>query len=141
MGKLIIGNNNTSTGVTDIVALGVSDRDFTSADEGKIFLGDNVEIDENGILQGPTSPTYTSEVAGFATTALKKVYFVDCSSLSITATITTDLNEYVFVKTDATANTLDLTPDSGLINGAASFSLTAQYQKVTVVYDGTNYYV
>lgn len=140
MPKLVIGNNVTSQGVTNLVALGVSDRDFTSEDEGKIFLGESVEIDENGILQGPVSPAYATVSSGFATTAQEQNYFIDCTAGAILGTITNDLNEYTFTKVDATVNTTTLTPLSGLINGAANYTLSTQRQTITVKWDGTNWY-
>jgi hypothetical protein len=39
------------------------------------------------------------------------------------------------------ANTVTITPPSGTIDGAASKVLTVQYQSITVVCDGTNYFI
>lgn len=139
---IIIGDNNKlEHEFEQLTAIGVNDRTFTEADDGKIFLGENVEIDENGVLQGTMSPASGIETSNFVTIAARKNYFCNAAALNIVVTLNGALAEYTFVKTDGTANTITLTPSSGLINGAASFVLTTQYQKVTVIYDGTNYYV
>lgn len=141
MGKLIIGNNIQSEGVTDLIVLGKSDAEFTSDDEGKIFLGPSAVINPTGELEGTVSPNGITISSGDTTTAANKLYFCDGTSGAFTLAITDSLNEYIVVKVDASANAITLQPDTGLINGAASYPLTTQYQKVTVIYDGTNFYV
>lgn len=140
-GKLIVGSNNQVPSGVNVIAIGVSDREFTSDDEGKIFLGDDVTISDDGVLSAAISPPTGSHTTNFSTIPGRRIYFVDATSGNVTVTLTDDLNEYTFIKTDASANTVILDPASGNINGAGTYTLTTQYQKVTVVYDGTNFYV
>lgn len=44
-----------------------------------------------------------------------------------------------FVKTNAEANNITITPPSGTINGAASYVLTTRYRSVEIVWDGTSF--
>ena len=71
----------------------------------------------------------------------------DCTSNNIAIAIpasstATDSNRYEIKKIDSTANTVTITPDSpATIDGAASLTLTAQYETVTIVSDGTNWHI
>lgn len=44
-------------------------------------------------------------------------------------------------KTDSSTNTVTITPPSGTIDGESSVILSVQYQSVTIVCDGTNYFL
>ena len=49
---------------------------------------------------------------------------------------------FIFVKTDASANALTVTPNGAeTINGAATFLVSNQYQVVALFSDGTNWFV
>ena len=45
------------------------------------------------------------------------------------------------IKIDATANTVTLTPISGLINGATTKVISAQYTNIVSQSNGTNYFI
>jgi len=47
----------------------------------------------------------------------------------------------VIKKIDSSANTVTVLPTSGTIDGAASKVLFSQYQSVTIVCDGSNYFI
>lgn len=68
--------------------------------------------------------------------ANQHIVLVNCGAgnRTITIPLSTDVltREYVFVKTDATANTLTIAPTSGTINGAASLVLTQQFETATI---------
>jgi hypothetical protein len=141
LGKLIIGDNiQVDQAVTDLVVIN-NEGEYDSTDEGKIFLGATAVVNPAGEIEGVVSPRGITISSGDTTTALNKNYFCDASGGAFVLALSDDLNEYTAVKIDATVNTVTLQPSSGLINGAASYTLTAQYQKVTIIYDGTNYYV
>ena len=71
------------------------------------------------------------------------VVLADATSGAINMTLPTPLSGQVitFKKTDSSANTVTITPPSGLIDGAGNKVLTVQYQSITVVCDGTNYFI
>jgi hypothetical protein len=48
---------------------------------------------------------------------------------------------FTIKKVDAAAFAATVTPAAGLIDGAANFSVSAQYKYVTAVSDGTNYLI
>lgn len=48
---------------------------------------------------------------------------------------------YCFVKTDASANAVTVGGNGKNINGASTKVLPAQYDKTTVVYDGTEWFI
>lgn len=50
-------------------------------------------------------------------------------------------NEYVIKKIDASANTVVITPTGRTIEGAASLTLTTQYESVSIISDGTNWFI
>lgn len=71
---------------------------------------------------------------------------LDCTAGGRTVTLTNHPvanagAEITVTKTDASANTLVITPASGTINGAATLTLTAQYQTVTLITNGTNWFI
>lgn len=139
-GKLIIGNNNIIPKGVDIVVLGVSGREFTEDDAGKVLLGENTTITATGQMEGTISPNGITVSSGDTTTAANKNYFCDATGGTFVLAITGALKEYNVVKIDATASVITIQPTSGLINGLASIDLTTQYEGKTIIYDGTNYY-
>ena len=70
----------------------------------------------------------------------------DCTSnsiaLAIPASSVQQGNNYVIKKIDSTANTVTITPDSpATIDGAASQTLNFQHQSITLVSDGSNWFI
>ncbi len=71
----------------------------------------------------------------------------DCTSNSIAIAIPasstgTESNRYEIKKIDSTANTVTITPDSpATIDGAASQTLNFQHQSITLVSDGSNWFI
>ena len=70
----------------------------------------------------------------------------DCTSnniaLAIPASSVQEGNNYVIKKIDSTSNTVTITPDSpATIDGAASQTLNFQHQSITLVSDGSNWFI
>lgn len=132
-------------------------------ENNQIVISDNdseVFRDECGNISSP-SPTLlelkVQEIQGFIdstgnqfvdkltdfSTELGTDYKVNASAGAITVTLTETLEgqEHHIGKIDAVANSVTLTPETGLINGAATFILTSQYDFAHVKFDGTNWFV
>jgi hypothetical protein len=70
----------------------------------------------------------------------------DCTSNDISLTIPTSSsdysgNRYEIKKIDSSANTVTITPTSRTIDGAATATITTQYESITIVSDGTNWFI
>ena len=66
------------------------------------------------------------------------------SSLSITlpSASLADSKEYYVIKADSVSGSVSILPSSpDLINGASSFDLNGPYQSITLIHDGTDWYV
>ena len=48
---------------------------------------------------------------------------------------------FSIIKTDATANTVTISPATGSINGVATKVISAQYTNIVSQSDGTNYWI
>lgn len=142
MGKgVIYGDNNyVNPEVDKLYAIGCDDQEFTTDDSNKvIFKNRALTVSEHGIIPRvmELSADFTTADAGFTA----DIYKVDASGANIVATLSPTGMQHTFIKIDGTANYVRLEPDSGNINGAANFDLTTQYQKVTAVFDGTDWFV
>lgn len=139
---IVIGDNIiVPPGIERIVSINRDDVEYTSDDDGKMFIGANCVIDEDGIITATKATQEVVKTGDFDTDPIKDFYACDASGGNITATLTASRVVMYFVKTDASANTVILSPASGLINGAATYTLTTQFQKVTLLFDGTDFYV
>lgn len=139
---LVIGENlRLEHDFESLTVIGKSDATFTEDDEGKIFLGSSAVFKPTGEMEGTVSPNGITISSGDTTTAANKHYYCDATAGAFTLALTGALKEYIAVKKDATANVVTLQPTSGLINGGPSFPLTTQFQKVTIIFDGTDFYV
>lgn len=94
-----------------------------------------------GTQQGQSvTGTGTQSVGG------ANVYLVSAAGGAITMTLPTAGNakgrEIVFKKTDSSANAVTLSPQGGAtVDGAASATLTTQYQTRRLYSDGTNWWL
>lgn len=72
-----------------------------------------------------------------------EIVLVDASGANRTITLPARVQPYKYTvkKTDASANTVIVTPPAGNIDGAGTKTLTTQYEKVTVITDGTNWFI
>ncbi|GGA85224.1 hypothetical protein [Puia dinghuensis] len=92
---------------------------------------------------GTESTTYTASSVTAATADANKIVFLNATANSIVYTINPaafkNLNQSLFGIIPG-ANTITITPSSGTINGAASYSLTNN-QCIKVYSDGTNLFI
>lgn len=141
--NLVVGNNNKIPNGVSAALINCEDMTLADEDNGKaIFSNGAFVIDENGIATGTIKITSATKTADFvAGIDAFNVYYVDATSGNITVTLEVGNIPIWFVKTDVSANTVILTPSSGLINGAATFTLTTQFQKVHTLCNGTDFYV
>lgn len=140
----IIGDNNTVTSdASGIVLINCDGEAVTSEDNDSVIINNRAfVVSSTGHSTGTIGLTRTTKNADFiAGTDAYNIYFVDCSGGDVDVTIELNNIPLFFVKTDASVNKIVLTPDSGTINGVASYDVTAQYQKVYVLCDGTDFYV
>jgi hypothetical protein len=87
--------------------------------------------------------TNRPETANYTTVAGDEVILANATAGAITITLGAFANKRVIVKkTDSSANAVTVAPAGGhTIDGAANYSLTAQYQFVEILYNGSTYYV
>jgi hypothetical protein len=92
----------------------------------------------NGLATGVQSVTAASATCNGAAVVLANAA-INAINMTLPAPLT---GQVITIKrTNSNANTVTVTPPSGTIDGAASKVLTVQYQSITVVCDGTNYFI
>lgn len=145
MKAFVIGDDNiVRNDATGVVLINCNGYEATSDDNDKtIFANGSCVIDENGVVTATISVTSKTQTASFmAGQDAYNVYEIDASSGNITVTLEVGHSVIWFVRADATANTVDLVPSGGnTINGAVSYPLNVQYEKVHVLRIGNNFYV
>jgi len=105
----------------------------------------NVEVAFNTggeVWTGQTVLATTNTTSNVTVDTSKGFFGVDCSAGNRTATLSATLTagrEVVVAKRDTSANTLTITPSSGLIDGAASLVLSTT-KAVRLICDGTNWF-
>jgi hypothetical protein len=113
--------------VTQLTASSISSSNYIglpSSDLTKLIVSSSVSL-------------LTTERAVFAKNS-------DSSSISITLPSASIANsgEYYVIKADAVSGSVIVLPSSpNLVNGASSFELNGPYQSITLVHDGTDWYV
>ena len=110
---------------------------FTTTSLGTSHAGVFRELAERGTIAVASTP-YT---AGIGTTLL-----VNAASSNITINLPTALigfdNRITVKKTDSSLNTVTIDPDGAeTIDGQSSFDLNFQYDSITVISDGTQWYI
>jgi hypothetical protein len=80
------------------------------------------------------------------TTTQRAVFATNMASSSISITLPSaslaDSREYYVIKADSVSGSVDILPSSpNLINGTSSFQLNGPFQSVTLIHDGTDWYV
>lgn len=124
---------------------------------GAHLVGD-VVVDQSGALWictvAGTPGTWVEVGAGGGVTASAKAadfnaaasffYYVDASGAAVAATLPAPANgaQVIVKKIDASGNAVTVTHHAAeTIDGAATYVLTSQYQSVTLISDGTNWWV
>lgn len=144
-GVYIIGNRNVvSSDASGVVLINCHDTEVTSDNnDSTIFNSGAATIDANG-LTGAALKRRSATLTGTSNTisAYDRItlFFMDGSGGNVSVTVEHSEVDRVFVRVDGTANTAIITPSSGLINGGANYNVAAQYQKITIVSDGTDLY-
>jgi len=119
--------------------------------DGKFIVGSQMGVVTNSPnssfhVNGSFSTAVTTKSAGFTPSISEHTFLVDATSGAVTATLPTSSGltgrQYVFIKTDSSGNSVTVDGfGSETINGSLTYVLGAQYKRVTVVSDGTNWYV
>lgn len=96
------------------------------------------------IQTGTLYPT-RSVIASVTAVLNDSIILADATAGAVTITLpaaaTTQDKRFVIKKTDSSGNAVNVTPTSGLIDGAASFAITLAQGAVDVVSDGANYWL
>ena len=115
-------------------------RTFANDDPGRQFRQTDAQTAKTGGIfkfEG-TQPTLTD---GFG----NKYWFIDTTggnvSIALPAADEAVSKIYTVKRATGGANTLTVTPVSGTIDGAASHSITVQYESYSYVSDGDNYWI
>ena len=145
MGRSVFihGRGNKVPGnINDLALINCIDYEPTEADEGRTIVNSGaLIIDENGTSNLTPGLTQKIQTASFIAGATGyTVYFVSTGGGNIGVTLQHTTIPYVFIRTTGGVNTLTLTPESGLINGAASVTIDNQYDVFQVWSDGTDFY-
>lgn len=142
-GNFIIGRKNViNPDASGVVLINCENQivDSSSNDTTNIQNGALI-VDDEGVTKLVPSPKILTVIAGTYTVGTSEaIYFCDASAGNITITINHTRIPKTFIRTDSSANTVTLTPVSGLINGNANKSLTSNYDSFIVVSDLVNMY-
>lgn len=157
---LRFGTQTTGTGVARDVGI-IRNNSF------KMYFGSSNATIYQSLLPSATASynigsTTTSFARTFSQAVFTNIQTITAASDTLVTTDTTNLcdctlnqididiptsssdyvgNEYVIKKIDASANTVVITPTGRTIEGAASLTLTTQYESVSIISDGTNWFI
>lgn len=144
-GVYIVGNRNkVSEDASGVVLINCHDMEIDSTStDNTIFNSGAVTIDSDGltaagIKRRRATLTGTGNTISFEDRIT--LFYLDASGGNVAVTVEHSDLDRIFIRVDGTANTATLTPSSGLINGAASYNVAVQYEKITVVSDETDLY-
>jgi hypothetical protein len=138
-GALAVGSVTTTEILDGTVA--VADLSATGTPSSSTYLrGDNTWATVTGTDAGPGAPTAKT---GNYTAASGELVLADTSggAFAVTSPAATSGAWFAVKKKTADTNTLTVTPASGTIDGASSFTTSAGYSAYTFVADGTNWWV
>ncbi|MBU2251805.1 MAG: hypothetical protein KKH25_06060, partial [Candidatus Omnitrophica bacterium] len=129
---------NASDGVTSAITINQSGNANAITTTSPVTIGKTK-------ITGAIDLPYKSITAAYTVTTSD--YFIECNSTSAIFTVALPTavgcvgREYVFVKNNA-ANDITIDPyNAETINGAATYILSAQWSKVTIVSNGTNWII
>ena len=107
-----------------------------------------VYLDNNATtpLDGRVSFAVNSVMANYTATASDRVILCDATGNSITVSLPSASGitgrVYTIKRIDSSANTVTIDPDgSETIDGASTYSLSSQWDFVTIVSDGSNWVI
>lgn len=140
----IVGDSNTVApdASGNVILINCEGYEADVTDSGYTIINNDVKVSPLSILSGASIRMKTVlKTADFiAGNSEYNIYGVDATAGNIDVTLTSDVTPVWFVRIDGTANTVTITPTSGTINGAASYPLNIQYEKIHVVLIDSNYY-
>lgn len=114
------------------------------ADGLPLFLGRELGIIERAIRDRRLRPQRHTDT-NLTLTEQDDIVYVDATSAAITITLPDVRRFWGFPfnvkKVDASANVVTVDAGATTIDGAATFPLTVQYQSVTLISDGTEWWV
>ena len=151
---VVDGKNNFFVSKSGATVEGESNQIVISLNDTEVFRDECGNISDptpqllenkTEIIQGyidSVANQFQDKLANFST-ELGIDYKVNASAGAITVTLTeiVEGQEHHIGKIDAVANSVTLTPENGLINGAATFVLISQYDFAHVKFDGVNWFV
>ena len=117
-----------------------------SQDNAKNLGSDATRFARAYVNSGTFTRVETITAASDSLVTTDHTLLCDCTSnniaLAIPASSVQEGNNYVIKKIDSTSNTVTITPDSpATIDGAASQTLNFQHQSITLVSDGSNWFI
>lgn len=97
-------------------------------------------------VTGPIATAYVAKTAAYTITAADSVVACDATSAAFTITLPTAVGiagrEYTVKKTDASANAVTVDGNGAqTIDGAATYSVAAQWNTIVIVSDGANWLI
>ncbi len=138
----------THSSVGTVQAYGASNRLDLNPADGEIRFGQTnlASIGDNSNeFRGRFSLITQTTSSNLIPNSTTGQIFVDCSGGNRTVTLTNIAHLagrlINITKRDGGGNTLTVNPGSGLINGASSWASAAAYASVTLVSDGTNWFI
>lgn len=114
---------------------------------GRILFGSQGGYVEDGTNEftGRHRPQATLGSSNSTPAATHEYVGVDCTAgnrlVTMTNVVAAAGRRLIVGKRDGTTNTITITPASGTINGSATLVLSAAYEHVTLISDGTNWFV
>lgn len=157
----IVSLTNTAGAETGDLAFYTQSGGAAMTEKMRIFAGGNVNIgntstnagykfDVNGTGRYVNELTTSGRIHAHvkktsAYTLTRTDRFVSCDTSTAAFTITLPVHvvgtEYTIYKSDSSANLLTVATTTGLINAASTWTASAQYKFITVVSDGTNWFI
>jgi hypothetical protein len=167
---ITIHGTGSGGGVTLTNATGAGDTLITAANKIKRIDHDAtlvISTNANKLLIGADTISYVASISKLRDTALvlraaiasgggvirtvsantsaaanDQAILCNTASGNITVTITTSTVKRLSIqKTSSDFNTVIISPSSGTIRGSSSFTLTGTWESVTIITDGTNFFI
>lgn len=150
--KLHVAGNASTTGSIEVNSnltlstLGkISEYGNATPASNEVLVGDGTDMELTNLAtaMNDISGTALTGTVGFSPTKAIGTRLLDATGGNVTLTVTfaTTGQQVNLKRIDGTGNTVTIQLASGNIDGAASTTLTAQWQSKTIYWDGTNGYI
>ena len=141
----IIGGRNVvvEPDCENVVLVNCSDMTVTADSDGTTnFNNGALIINSNETVSINEALVIETHVTSFSASLGVHVYMLDATISAITVTVDPAIRQkFIFKRVDGSSNAVAITPSSGLIDGAGSYALAAQWQTVTIISDGPDFYI